>query len=94
MSGIGVEKADVARKGEIWDQQSNIYTLINSIRKLVTQLEERLAPVLQPQPQGEATETAKPPGIVPVLVEQLTGNRDDLQLIETRISCLLERLEL
>jgi hypothetical protein len=95
MSGIGVDKTDVARKGEVWDQQSNICTLINSIRKLVNQLEERLAPVLQPQPpQGETAETPKPPACVPMLLKQLTANRDDLHLLETRIGSLLERLEL
>ncbi len=94
MSGIG-EVTEVARKGEVWDQQSNIYNLINSIRKLAGQLEERLAPVLQPQPpQGETAETPKPPTCVPVLVKQLTAARDDLQLIETRIGSMLERLEL
>jgi len=94
-SGIGQEP-EVARKGEVWEQQMNVSNGINNIRKLIGQLEDRLSPVLQPQVAsgaGEAVETPKPSPL-PMLVKQLTANREDLQNIETRISILLERLEL
>ena len=90
------QPGEAARKGEVWDQQMNICNTIDSIRKLLGQLEGRLSPVLQSQAASGAAETAvtpKPPPL-PMLVKQLTANRDDLQSIETRISILLERLEL
>ena len=96
MQGTIGEATTEKREGALWQEEAQLHEIVDTVANRFGILEKRLSPILRAHGPATSEEGAKQPPEerLPDLVERLRARKAAVEVIETKIASVLERLEI